>query len=213
MFPLFATKGARPIDSARPRILAGLRRRHPAGEQRHDLPVISHRDRVVQCGKKSRVRSSRAKPCLAQVRSLVRQRAHARCDLGRHTVVAQDITQVAQAAGFALDDEMPERDAGLCHQQGTQLPGFGWCVALVAGVEAGKRLERRSSARPSRPSAEAFSWANSSSSRSEAGWTACGRASIPSVRSRPQHTAGRAAPRRAPSPVASKGRRSWHAAA
>src|SRR6516164_11618887 len=47
---------------------------------------------------------------LVRSERLRRQRAHARGDLWRHAVIAQDVAYVAQPAGLALHHEMPQRD-------------------------------------------------------------------------------------------------------
>src|SRR5215471_19180380 len=57
----------------------------------------------------------------ARLEHLLRQRAHTRGHLAGHAVIAQDIAQVAQPAGLALDDEMPQCNARLRNQLGAQL--------------------------------------------------------------------------------------------
>lgn len=79
--------------------------------------------------------------------------AHAILHLGRNTVVADDRTGVAQPAGFALDDETPQRVARLLDQFRPGLRPFGvrsraasplvvWSHTVVSGECGQRRLER-----------------------------------------------------------------------
>jgi hypothetical protein len=61
---------------------------------------------------------------------------------GRHTVVAHDGAAVAQAAGLALDHELPQGIAGLSDQHASALLiGLRWQCRLC-GIEFTQRLQR-----------------------------------------------------------------------
>jgi hypothetical protein len=80
--------------------------------------------------------------------------AHAILHLGWDAVVADDRTGVAQPAGFALDDETPQRVARLLDQCRPGLTAFGvvpsraasplvvWSHTVVSGEGGQRRLER-----------------------------------------------------------------------
>src|SRR5919201_6020563 len=63
-----------------------------------------------------------------------RYRTHARSDFPRHPVIAEDASKIAQSAGFALDDEMPKRQACLVQEV---------LAIACARIEPGERLDRQ----------------------------------------------------------------------
>src|SRR5271154_4771859 len=79
--------------------------------------------------------------------------AHAILHFGRDAVVADDRAGVAQPAGFALDDETPQRVARLLDQSRPGLMAFGvrsraasrlivWSRTVISGECGQRRLER-----------------------------------------------------------------------
>ena len=78
---------------------------------------------------------------------LLVQCAHARQHLPRHSIIAQDMLHVSQAAGLTLDNEMPERHAGASYQDRPQVSllcrGRNARPSKVVLVQSSKRpLER-----------------------------------------------------------------------